>query len=391
MATCRFLMRRLHVAPAPVVSTSVSGPTAGPPIGEVPPLPVLDTVDQVRLEAVGVPPSVASVSVPPSVPVFVRRNTLLTIHGNWRTISASAVAPEWLKRWVYGNHVARYLRLVATGPFSLLVTADAPTAVPTLVRNVTPKSIAPVTLDGLCDWAILKRDALHVYAGPSLNIGLYPVPRRILRRLARVLGTSRVSTGLAHWARWGYTFVSGRGVVGLVGHGLLYAASVGEGEELSVNRTSLVAVSVNGPYDLHNCVVQHSQPASAAVVRETPPPRMAQMSSWADVVINTKYYWWRVARVFRADSAGVLVGRSDFVRVLGPRTVLLQSGNPHQAFERNFRLPKDAVVALGASGASPPAKAADYLNIVTFDHTGAPSIQSTANFHEAVRAIEKKP
>lgn len=385
MATCRFLIRRLHVTQAPIVSTSVSSSTSGPHIGDVPPLPVLETVDQVRLETVGLPPSVASVSVPPSVPVFVRRNTLLSIHGSWRTISSSAVAPEWLKRWIYGNHVARYQRLVSTDPFSLLVTANSPTWVPSLFSNITPKSIAPVTLDGLNDWAILKRDALHVYAGPSLNIGLYPVPLRILRRFARALGSgSRLATGLAHWARWGYTFVSGRGVLGLVGHGLLYAATVGEGEELSVNRNSLVAVSVNGPYDLQNCVVKHSDPAKAAV-EEPAPPRMAQITSWNDFIVNSKYYWWKVTRVFRSDTPNMLVGRTEFVRVFGPRTILLQSGNPHQAFERNFRLPE-----LSATSEPPAKSAEDYLNIVTFDQSGSPLIQSTKDFKDAVRAIEKK-
>lgn len=374
------------MAQAPVVSTLTSASTSESQIGEIPPLPVLDTVDQVRLEAVGQPPSVVSASVPPSVPVFVRRNTLLSIHGNWRTISASSVAPDWLKRFLYGNHVARYLRLVATDPFSLLVTANTPTLVPSFVSNVTPKSIAPVTLDGLSDWAILKRDALHIYAGPSLNIGLYPVPRRILRRFARVIGSSsRQPTGLAHWARWGYTFVSGRGVIGLAGHGLLYAATVGDGEELSVNKDSLVAVSVNGPHDLQNCVVQHSYPGEAPVA-EPVPPRMARVTSWADFVVNTKYYWWKVAHLFRsADTPSVLLGRTEFVRVFGPRAVLLQSGNPRQAFERNFRLPE-----LPTATETPAKSPEDYLNIVTVGQAGTPSIQSTKNFKDAVRAIEKK-
>lgn len=371
----RALIRRLHVTPAPVVSPGHAAPAA-----EVPPLPVLHTVDQIRVQALGLPPSAASVSVPPSVPVHVRRNTLLSVQGSWSTISSSTTAPDWLKRWAYGLHMARYQRLVGTSAFSLLVTANKPAAVPALWRNITSRSFAALELDGRTDWAVLPGDALHVYGGPALHVGLYAVPARILRRLARIVGSARAATGLAHWMRRGYTFVSGRGVVALAGHGLVYAAQIAEDEELTVRRENLVAVSVNGPHDLQNCVVQHrptQRPAAPA------PPRMERVSSWADVVINAKFYWWRIAKMFRADAGFVGAG---FVRVFGPRTVLLQSGHARQQYER--AVPREQL--LETESAPPQATPADYLNVVTFDQTGAPSIRSTADFKDAVRAVEKR-
>ncbi|SGZ58347.1 CIC11C00000005585 [Sungouiella intermedia] len=389
----RYFVRALTIKQAPQVSISESvlnnSISNTKNIENVESLPNLKTMETVTMEAVGVPPSAMTVGIPPSLPVFVRKKTILSIQGKHERIAVSNETIQFLKRLFYGNFLSRYQKLISTEPFSLLVTSNPPTLFPSLFLNVTPKSFASVKLDGINDWAILKHDALHIYSGPSLNIGMFRLPSKISRQLMKRLTLSRKEpTGLFHWARSGFTFVNGRGSIGLSGNGVIYSVNIAEGEELSVNKDSLVAVSVNGPYDLQNCIIKYTYPVAEAdkKIITRPPTKMAQVHSWNDFVVNAKYYWWKVVSSYhklRGVYPKILVGKMDFVRVIGPRSVLLQSGNPSQSFERNFLLP---------SGASklPESKetSADYLNIVTIDQDG-PKISSTKDFKDSVRKLEK--
>lgn len=369
-------VRPLHVQAAPVAASAHPGALSRVPSAAAVDLPAPTPGDQVRLQALGSPPSVASVAVPPSLPVFVRRGSVLAVLGRIDRIVSAFVAPMWLRRLTLGNIVLRYQRLVATEPFAVLASASAPSLWPQLVRRATPRSFASLTLDGTADWAVLKRDALQVYAGPALTLSVHAAPQRISRRLAQSLNTLRIPTGLR---RTGYTFVSGRGVVALAGHGLVYAARVAADEQLTVARSSIVAISVNGPHDLHNCVAQMPQTQASAAGSAGSATSAAGSNSrkwtdlkWKDVVPWVRGVWLKLVLAPRWGLG--------FVRVLGPRTVLLQSGGAQQMWEHTVRGPRLALA---------PKVSADYLNVVTFDQAHRPEIRSTLDFGEAVRAIEK--
>lgn len=365
-------VRPLHVQAAPVAASAHPGALSRVPSAAAVDLPAPTPGDQVRLQALGSPPSVASVAVPPSLPVFVRRGSVLAVLGRTDRIVSAFVAPMWLRRLTLGNIVLRYQRLVATEPFAVLASASAPSLWPRLVRRATPRSFASLTLDGTADWAVLKRDALQVYAGPALTLSVHAAPQRISRRLAQTLNTLRIPTGLR---RTGYTFVSGRGVVALAGHGLVYAARVAADEQLTVARSSIVAISVNGPHDLHNCVAQMPQTQASAGSATSSAGSSARKWTdlkWKDVVPWVRGVWLKLVLAPRWGLG--------FVRVLGPRTVLLQSGGAQQMWEHTVRGPRLALA---------PKVSADYLNVVTFDQAHRPEIRSTLDFGEAVRAIEK--
>lgn len=376
--------RSLIVNQAPLVSSSTSQNNS---ISKreninVADLPNLKTTDLVSLEAVGVPPSVMSVSVPPSVQVFIRRGSMLTLRGNPKHMTSGFEFLSPFQRLIYGNYVSGYQKVIATEPFSMLVTSNSPTLLPRLFLNSTPKSFASVVLDGVNDWAVLKRDALHIFAGPSLNVGMYKIPKKISRQLAkRVDLTTKALTGLFKWNRPGYTFVSGRGVLGLVGNGLVYTATLLDGEEVLINKHNLVALSVNGPYDLQNCVVKYDYPVPDVNSEST--PDVAQVKSWRDFVIRTKYYFSKLTNfglLLQTNTSNYLVGNQDFVRVIGPRTVLLQSGASSNTYESNFSMPS-------LSEKIEPAKktAADYLNYVTIDPVKGATIESTPNFRNPAK------
>lgn len=396
----RQFIRALTIKQAPQVSISqsiISNSTSNAKnIEDIEALPNLKTKEAVTMEALGTPPSVMSIGTPPSLPVYVRRRTLLTIQGVYEHMSISNETRHFFKRLLYGNFVSRYQKLVGTEPFSLLVTSNPPSLLPSLYLNRSSRAFASINLDGINDWAILKPDALHAYAGPSLNIGMYRLPLRISRQLARRINLSdRESTGLFRWTRSGYTFVNGRGSIGLAANGVIYSVDVADGEEVSVNRDNLVALSVNGPYDLRNCVVNYTFRSDGKIPVAPAPPKMAQINSWSDFVVNTKYYWWKLSSFvqrFRRDPPKLLVGYLDFVRVIGPRTILLQSGSKHQSFERNFLLPTIAppkVTTTGPPGTEVEKTPSDYLNVVTIDPVKGPSIASASDFKDAVKELEK--
>ncbi|KAF8003555.1 hypothetical protein HF325_002800 [Metschnikowia pulcherrima] len=354
-------------------------------------LPGSASHEDVQLEALGTPALALSVSAPPSFPVFIRRNTMLALQAGANSVNVTPRLVNPLVRFAHGNFVSRYQEYVATAPFQMLVSLYAPTWFPRLFRRVTQKSFTSVSMDGRVDWALLKRDALHVYAGPSLEVSMRFLPRHISRRFSKHLKLAkRAPTGLFKWYKLGYTFVHGRGVLGLVGNGTVYSADIPEGEFMAINRAHLLGVSVNGPHDLENCVLgmQNTAVVDNAVV--VPPPRVAQIKTWRDFLIQLKYYYWKLFdlyRQIRGRSSQYAVTTTDFVKVMGPRTVLLQSGAPHESFERKFNLPRLTPAShVEMMPVKPVEKVpADYLNIVTIDPEKGPTIESTNDFKDGLR------
>lgn len=381
-------IRRFHISQALRPGEAVASPDSSETqsnMVSVFQLPKLTADSKLTLEAVGEPPSAASVSLPPSLAVNIRRGSLLAVQGKSDNVSITQTRFEPLKRMLYGNLASRFTQVVSTEPVQLLVSARADTILPRIFTNKTIKAIAPIELDGKSDWALFRRDSLHVYSGPSLLIDTLKIPQKISRQLARDLGSKvRTETGLFSWLRAGYTFVGGRGVIGVVGNGLVYTVNVNAGEDFAVNKSCLLGVSINGPKDLQNSIVKLEQKTQAIPAVIMPPPKVAQIRTWTDFVINAKHYAWIAAKGIK--DAYFFVRRQTretpgFVRIIGPRTVLIQAGEPHDRFERSFELP--SLESFGTPIASEekpiPRIPADYLNTVTVGPKGV-TIESTDSF-----------
>lgn len=349
-------------------------------------LPKLTSDNQLKLEPIGSSNShAASVSLPPSLPVNIRRGLLLALQGDPAHVSIKPHFLSPLKRFLYGNLTSRYTQIISTDTTLLLVSARAETAMPRLFRVSSAKALASIVLDGKSDWALLKRDALHIYGGPSLNVETVKVPLRISRQLAKSLNSrTRLETGIFSWLRVGYTFVGGRGVIGVVGNGLIYSVDVAEGDEVAVSKSCLVGVSVNGPQDLQNSLVKLEQKPVHVPAIIMPPPRVALVKTWRDIVMNIKHYSWITAKAlkdvwfwFRQHTSET----PSFVKVIGPRTVLLQSGDSVDSYEKAFEVPSlESYGTVAPSVDVPiPRVAADYMNTVTVGPKGV-TIDSTDSF-----------
>jgi uncharacterized protein (AIM24 family) len=88
----------------------------------------------------------------------------------------------------------------ATSPVTALLSTKSPIS-----------SIVTVQLDGREDWLIAQRQALLAWTGHTLSL----------------TPTYNVKLGLAHW---GNTYVTGRGLLALVGSGQIYQVQLKAGE-----------------------------------------------------------------------------------------------------------------------------------------------------------------
>lgn len=309
-----------------------------PPTTHVPPL--LDLADAVanaaavapatpgsvpEVQPLGAPPTLLLVLVPPSTPVYMRRGLLLAVYGLHDDARVHTTTPTRLtrgvelltplKRLAYGNLLLVYEKVSASTALLVLVSASTRS----WFRSGS-KLFATLVLDGRVDWAVLPRDALQVYTGDSTLV------IRTLRAPSgsRTKWYRRLATGLGWWK--GYTLVLGRGYVGLAGNGQVYRVELRNGEELTIAKKAIVAVSVDGPYGLGPALEQQvlAEPPAAAVVESAEPlPLTAWEKAWHQAKAVARWTYAK-ARGTTAYTASLLSGSHDYVTVKGPRAVLLQ-------------------------------------------------------------------
>ncbi|EMG46239.1 AIM24 Altered inheritance of mitochondria protein 24 [Candida maltosa Xu316] len=367
--------------------------------------------------ALNTPPSIISINTPPSVPIHIRRGSLLSIYGlheisTLESVRSSLEFPMFWKRLMYGGYVSGYQKLISTTPFSVLVSS--------LSRNDHAKkggnkSFANLILDGTTDWAVLERNAIQVYCGNSLVLGMYRIPNFISKKLSKKItasggggGGKRDKTGLFSWFKSGYCLISGRGKVGLVGNGSVYNLNLNENEEILINKENLLAISVNGPYDLQNCIVKYEFPVSNALQGDvTAPikkPVLLEPTTWGQVVYRTRQVgnWlldsWKLIQKYtigiKSTSYNYLVGNQEFVKVIGPRNLLLQSNTQSGTYLPPIRRRSiETVIPSNTeqTTTTPVTKSSnDYLNYVTIEKGKGAVFKSTPDFSETVKNIANK-
>ncbi|ABN68423.1 predicted protein [Scheffersomyces stipitis CBS 6054] len=365
---------------------------------------VLETAE---FKALGTPQSVLSINCPPSVPVYLRRGSLLSIYGlndssSIKNVRSSINFINPIRRLLFGINTSSYQRLESTTPFSLLISATYRKF--SIFKKSDNKSFVTISLDGSTDWSILYRDALQVYTGNSLTVSQYRVPRTISRKLSRTLNIpSNTTTGLFKWNKSGFIFLSGRGQVGLVGNGAIYNINLDDKEELLINRDNLLGLTVNGPFDLQNCVVEHNftthekRSESSSVVQK-PLGISVILKQQTTVRHKFKQIWslfqyhleasFSFLRGSRNKTNNFLVGNQNFVKIIGPRNLLLQSSSETSHIETPTPKRKNGVEVANVTG--PKQTSADYLSYVTVTPGQGVKFESTPDFKDTVDKIERK-
>lgn len=359
----------------PIHSTTTTSATTtdGSNIQDVETLTEYKSLEVARMKCLGNPQSMLLVDSPPSVPLYIRKGSLLSIFGsNSLSVNSNLQLISPFSRFLYGRFPSVYQKLHSTSPFSVLISSNTASWL-SFFTNSKNMTFAKLVLDGKNDWAILNKHALQVYTGNSLNINMYRLPGKISNKLKKLTGDvpTQLSTGLRKWYKLGYTLVSGRGQVGLVGNGNIYNINIAENEQLLINRHNLLAITVNGPHDLQNCISKHSFP-----VQETIQP-IAKT--------NFQKYWFPLKSLFstgKLNSQNFLVGNNQFLKIIGPRNLLIQSDQPH--FEsKSINLPSFP------TNSKVQNKLQDYLSYATVTSDNQVKLRSTPDFQETIN-LEKK-
>lgn len=362
----------------------------------------IDTIDRLQastvlenpeFKALGTPPALLSVDAPASVPVYVRRKSLVALYGFKTRNHAIDLKLEMLKpmsRLSRGWWPFLYERLTSTTPFSVLVSSRVFRAWP--LRDAHARALATINLNGASDWALVNRHCLQAFSGNSLAILMHKYPRRVSPALARTLDVPKsTKTGLGHWPNMGYTLLSGRGTAAITGMGSIYSISIEQGQELTICRENLVAVSVAGPLDLENCIAEL---LNGPKISKPVPLKELSVKSVLEALDGKEPFFQRLLRARKISAAilkqwaGVvryyvlvlrnyMIGHHKFLRMIGPRNILVQSNSGESHF--NF-----------GRGKSPESTPSDYLNYVTIEDGSGAKFHSTPDFSRSVHKIEQK-
>ncbi|QLL31549.1 hypothetical protein HG536_0B04130 [Torulaspora globosa] len=323
-----------------------------------------------QFRVLGQPPTLASLVIPPSIPLYVRKGCLTSLHGS----ASISMAYEWIGFWSsllrYGTlKPAMYHRLVSSAQFDALVAPNflSNRLGPRLGLSSSPfRTLCLLNLDGLSDWNVWGKDSIVAFED---NTSLE------LRPPAFGFSKSPFSSQ--------YTTLKGRGNVLLSGSGSVYTIQLKDAsDEIILRSEHLLAISGSSLLDIDEAVTETAlgQPAkqggkAAEEQREFDIKMFFQISS--EIVSAV---WNRTKQIY----SYVMNGPTKFLKIKGPRNLLVQSSY-------NVYLPassKSAGPAIGEPMALTYKPSKNYLSYVSVSKDGEVEFQSTADFQDTVTRIQ---
>jgi uncharacterized protein (AIM24 family) len=195
-----------------------------------------------------------------------------------------------------------YQRVSSTTPITALIATKSP--------NTT---FSVLHLDGTTDWVVAQRNALLAWTGHTLT----PSPR--------------IQQGLS-LAHWGNTHLTGRGLVALSAPGQIHELTLGEGEEIVLHPSHVVAYSVTRnpplPFRFRSTRFTLQVPAVPASITTAAgrvlPERVARF--W-NAMRDTGTYkaLARLLYGLRTAARRTIWGDRLFLQFKGPMTVLMST------------------------------------------------------------------
>ncbi|ROV87393.1 hypothetical protein VSDG_09668 [Cytospora chrysosperma] len=338
-----------------------------------------------RFEVLGSPYSMLSVTLSASQRLYTRRGTLVTVAGKAQNTQSTLRLLSPFSHALLGMPFL-YQRISSTTPVTALIATKSP--------NTT---FSVLHLDGTTDWQVAQRNALLAWTGHTLSI-----TPRIQRRLAP--------------AHWGNHHVTGRGLVALAAPGQIYQVTLGEGEELVVHPSHVVAYSVNRNAPLPFRFKSSSWTLQVPSVPESLVPEGLR-KFWKDMKATGTYKFLAgVLFSMRTTARRSIFGDRLFLQFKGPTTLLMSSrgvrvsdvltkeqvndiadaeaGKVPQAIEgvvtpkKPEEGPENTAAATVASGASEPASAADKpvaIHVATVGKDGKVQFEDTKDLKDFVQ------
>lgn len=365
--------------------------------------PIIDSIDVSDIKTptfktVGSPASTLSVTTPPSVPVHVKKGSVMSIYSYSQKESEKSqnntfIKSTWeftqpIRRMLLASDVSTYQKIIGTVPLEILVSAYRAGS----SRTASVMSFVNLPLDGSYDWALFQTNSLQCYTGNSLNISIKSLPKKL-------------HDGFTNRA---YTLLNGRGLASVVGKGNVFKVGLGAGEEIRVNRKNLFAVSIKDSAELNDesnftTEVWDSMNGLFQGVkhdnRMEPEPKTINIFNNPSVdTIITKIYQLSkslisYAYTTKSHITDYVIGNGNYVLVKGPRTVLIETGSGNDKFVVNQFQNADGVAALEKfitkqdEWKKPKVEVGDNLGIVSISN-GKTTYRNVPNFDEEAKRIE---
>lgn len=265
-----------------------------PDLPVTPPSASTQSVPDAAFEVLASPsssPSLLSIALQPSHPIFTRRGSLVAIHGASPDHTVSTLAPlSPVLRAPLGIPFL-YQQITSASPLRLLLAARG-----------SATSFCVLSIDGTQDWVVSQRNALTAWTGRSLN------------------ATPNITTtfGLANF---GQTTLTGRGLVALAAKGGSYSVQLQQGEQFIAAPGHVLAYSVGRnqpqPYRLASTTLRLTVPDLTGWLPDIRFVRELRKSSTWKLLAGATFR-------LRTWSRRTIWGDRLLVRFTGPGTVLLQ-------------------------------------------------------------------
>ncbi len=293
-----------------------------------------------------------SIYVPSSLPFYTRRGSLISIQGDTGSSITNTFSSLSAKNIIFNlllGFPVVYQKIDSLSSLSLLVSSETSS-------NRPLPSLTSLTLDGRVDWAIFPKSSVHCYIGNALII------RPIWRSLKSIFTKKKVTSGLTSLKTLGVTYISGRGTIGLKGDGQIYQIKLKENEDIMLHGRSLLGMSVNSVKDVDSAISSFTLKKSESTsIKETEVDIQSNKLSPPLEIVHSEEYLsslpsntsWRLlstklleglkrilsySQIILSTASKYILkslyGNEGFVRISGPRVILIQSdsfkmGFPH--------------------------------------------------------------
>ncbi|CAR28851.1 ZYRO0F13420p [Zygosaccharomyces rouxii] len=341
-------------------------------------------ISTTKFQVLGQPATMASLIVPPSIPLYVRRGCLVSLHGAEKL----SMNYEWVHFWSNLIHYRSikpsiYHKLVSTSKFNALVAPNflSNRIGPWLGLSSSPfRTLCLLNLNGSADWNVWGQDSVVAYENNS-SLSVQP-PNPFLIRLRSQAFSSKYQT------------VQGRGNVLLSGSGSVYTVDLKDAkDEIIIRSEHLLAVSGANRREITNAITEQKLSPPPEMTRKVPSEAGRFFESIRELdgrlfwdsskAVGIKFWNW-TRRIY----SRLINGPTKYLKIQGPRTLLIQSSYnvylPASPINRNS---VEQQWAKPDSLAQNPSK--NYFNYASVSTNGNVEFEATPNFNETVKKIEE--
>lgn len=256
-----------------------------------------------RFQLLGDNPTLASIQVSPSIPLYVRHRSLVSIHDADRLSNVSVSFKKWFKLWPTLS-LSRFDKVVGTNQFNCLVSSVRPSDTLSLLQ-----------LNGTYDWIVLNPNSILSFEeNSSLSIQWF-------HKYLNYFGW--LSNKISVFSNYGK--LSGRGNVLLNGSGSIYKLELkSEEDQILLQKNRILAINGLNKLDFSQAVTLEKSSA----LKHTDSKQLENSTrndTNADNTTANAFLQFLQKLASFIKTTWQSYNSSDFVRVKGPRTVLVQT------------------------------------------------------------------